>query len=233
MEAFWDERARENAAYFVENRLDYADPDLEALWASGEEVVSAFEQRLGLRIGAGDDVVEIGCGIGRLTRVLRGRAASVRALDVSGEMLERARRENADLDDVEWLHGDGRTLAGVADASADGVFSHVVFQHLPDAALTYGYVREMGRVLRPRGWAAFHVSNDPVVHRRPPLSRNLPARAMAAAGRWPKGSVHAAWLGSAVDLEELRGTADGAGMDVERVDGEDTQFCLVLLRRRG
>jgi ubiquinone/menaquinone biosynthesis C-methylase UbiE len=77
------------------------------------------------------------------------------ALDVSQEMLARARELNAQVQNVEWIHGDGRTLAPIGDGAVDGCFSHVVFQHLPDPEMTLGYVREMGRVLRPGGWAAF------------------------------------------------------------------------------
>jgi SAM-dependent methyltransferase len=230
MGAFWDARARENAEYFVENRLDYENPDLEAFWASGAEAVDTFVEHLGLEIGPTDDVVEVGCGVGRLTRVLAERAASVRALDVSSEMLERARTHNPGLSGVEWLHGDGLTLTGVRDASADGVFSHVVFQHIPDPRITYGYVAEMGRVLRPGGWAAFQVSNNPSIHEQRPGLRH---RVAAALGRAPKGAGDPAWRGSAVDLGTLRSTAAGAGLDVERITGEGTQYCLVLLRRRG
>ncbi|MEA2171411.1 MAG: hypothetical protein QOF76_4711, partial [Solirubrobacteraceae bacterium] len=132
MAGFWDDRARENAPFFVDNRVDYASPDLAAFWAAGDEAVSYFEERLGLAIAPGDEVVEIGCGIGRVTRVLAQRAKTVQALDVSAEMLARAREHHATLANVEWLLGDGLTITGVADASADGVFSHVVFQHLPD-----------------------------------------------------------------------------------------------------
>ena len=32
---FWDERAREDAFYFVDSRLDYGDPDVERFWAGG------------------------------------------------------------------------------------------------------------------------------------------------------------------------------------------------------
>ncbi len=214
MEAFWDARARENAAFYVDNRLDYDAPDLDAFWAAGEEGADFVLRGLGLSVGPDDDLVEIGAGIGRITRVLAARARSVRALDVSAEMLARA----PEIHGVEWVHGDGRTLTGIADASADGVFSHVVFQHLPDPALTYGYVAEMGRVLRPGGWAAFQVSDDPAVHRR-----RL---------RGGKAARHPAWLGSAVDLATLRATADAAGLDVERTVNEGTQYCLVALRRR-
>jgi SAM-dependent methyltransferase len=162
---FWDERARENALFYVDNTLDYADPDHERFWAAGEEAVSAILGELGVEVRPADVLVEIGCGVGRLTRALAARAGHVTALDVSGEMLARARELNPALRNVSWLQGDGESLAGIAGASADACFSHVVFQHLPDPELTLGYVREMGRVLRPGGWAAFVLSTDPAAHR--------------------------------------------------------------------
>lgn len=226
---FWDARAREQALYFVDNTLDYADPDLERFWAGGEQAVDAILGALGVTVGPGDELVEIGCGVGRLTRPLAVRAAGVTAVDVSAEMLDRARRLNPGLANVRWLHGNGESLEGVPDASADGCFSHVVFQHLPDAALTLGYVREMARVLRPRGWAAFGVSTDPAVHRP---QRSARQRVAALLGRGPRGQSHPAWVGSAVDLAELEAVASDSGLEVKRVLHPRSQFTLVLARRR-
>jgi SAM-dependent methyltransferase len=148
---------------------------------------------------------------------------------VSREMLARARALNPALANVAWVHGDGESLAGIEDASADGCFSHVVFQHLPDPELTLGYVREMARVLRPGGWAAFGLSTDPSVHR--PRHR-AGWRLAALLGRGPRGQEHPAWLGSAVPLDRLRRAAGDAGLEVERVLHPDTQFTLVRARRR-
>ena len=50
-------------------------------------------------------------------------------------------------------------------------------------------------------------------------------------GRAPRGQRDPAWLGSAVDLDELRAAAADGGTQVERVVHEGTQFCLVLLRK--
>jgi SAM-dependent methyltransferase len=231
MGAFWDSRARENAAFFVENRLDYGDTDLERFWETGPEIVDTVLGQLDIALTPADDVVELGCGIGRLTRVLAARCASVRALDVSQEMLRRARELNQELADVAWLHCDGRRLTGVADASADVFFCHVVFQHVPNPSITYGYIVEVGRILRHGGWAAFQVSDDPAIHLTPPKATSLTHRARALLGRGPKGSTHPAWLGSAIDLDEVRSAAEGCGMTVERIVGRGTQFCYVLLRR--
>ena len=229
MGGFWDERARENAAFFVDDRLDYRDTDLERFWAGGERAVddtlAAVEAP---PLEPRHTVLEVGCGIGRLTRVLAARAGRVIALDVSAEMLTQARGANPGLANVEWRHGDGTTLSGVPDASVDVVFSLVVFQHIPDPAITLGYVREMGRVLRPGGWTAFQVSTDPAVHRR---STPLRLRAAAALGRAPKGRTHPAWMGSAVEPDALQAAAGQAGLRVERMSGVGTQFCIVRLGR--
>ncbi len=232
MSEFWDARAKEDAFFFVDNQLRYGDPDLERFWAGGVEVVEKALEFTGATIAPDDEIVEIGCGVGRLTRPLAERGASVRAIDVSAEMLERARELNPELENVEWIQGDGESLSGVEDASADACFSWVVFQHIPDPEVTLGYVREMGRILRPGGWAIFQISDAPGVHERRPASTRVKDAIRSRAGRAPKGQHHPAWLGSSVDLDRLRDVASESGMDTERIVGEGTQHCLVMLRRR-
>jgi SAM-dependent methyltransferase len=228
---FWDERAREDAFFFVDNRLDYRDPDVERFWADGESDLRRVLDLAGVAIRPGDSIVDVGCGLGRLTRAAKALGAgSVHAIDVSSEMLERAREYNAELEDVTWVHGDGTSLAGIPEGVADGVVSHVVFQHIPDPQITLGYVRDMGRVLKPGGWAAFQVSNDPDIHK--PRKGVLKRRLARVVGREPRGAEDPAWLGSAVDLDELQAVAGQAGMELERVEGAGTQFCIVCLIRR-
>ena len=229
MQTYWDEKAREDAFYFVDNRLEYGSPDEARFWAGGEEALELLLEIAGASIEPDDVIVDIGCGLGRLTRAAAARAAHVRAIDVSEEMLRRARRLNAELDNVQWIHGDGRTLRPIEDASVDGCISLVVFQHIPDPAITLGYVREMGRVLRPGGWAAFQVSTDARIHRP---NQRFRERLLSLAGRAPRGQRNPAWVGSAVDLEDLRATAAECGLEVERVEDPGTQYCTVLLRRR-
>ena len=232
MRRFWDQRADEDAFFFVDNRLTYGAPDLDRFWSEGEKTLDALLELVGADIDASDHVVEIGCGVGRLTRAVARRAADVRAIDVSPRMLELAREHNSDLDNVEWLTGDGRGLTGMEDDSADACVSHVVFQHIPDPAITLGYIRDIGRVLRPGGWAAVHVSNDPSIHRPRKGLRHLLGDIGAALRRAPRGQRHPAWLGSAVELAAVETAADASGMDLERVVGEGPQFCYLLMRRR-
>lgn len=229
---FWDERAEDDAFFAVDSRLEYRNPDVERFWAEGARDLERLLAVLGVELRGDEAVVEIGCGVGRMTRVLAQGAASVRALDVSKRMLEVARSHNRELANVEWILGDGASLAGIDSASADAVVSHVVFQHIPDPEITLGYVREIGRVLRPGGWAAFVISNDPRVHR----PRGRFGRARVAFQRllrrhhdWLE-NPH--WLGSHVEIAALRHAVRDGGMDVERTVGEGTQYCAVRLTRQ-
>ncbi len=228
-ERFWDARAKEDAFFFVDNRLRYKDPDVERFWAEGERDLDWLLDQVDAEIAASDVSLDIGCGVGRLTRVLAGRASRVVSVDVSAEMLARAQELNAHLDNVEWVHGDGTSLHRVDDASIDSAISLVVFQHIPDPHITLGYIGELGRVLRPGGWAAFQVSTNPEIHRH---RRGPRERVLNLLGRSPRGQDHPAWLGSAVDLEDLRAAANDGGLDVERIEQPGSQFCLVLVRRR-
>lgn len=228
MRSFWNARAREDAFYFVDTRQPYGDPQPDRFW-DVEALVDYALGALGVTLDPGGVALEIGCGLGRITRVLAARSREVLAIDISDEMLTRAREHNPQLHNVRWILGDGVSLAGVGDASVDACVSIVVLQHIPDPAVTLSYVREVGRVLRPGGWAALQVSDDPTIHRpRQGIGRRL----LALAGRAPRGQHHPAWLGAPVDLTALAAAAGDGGTEVERVWGEGTQYCQVLLRRR-
>lgn len=233
MREFWNQRALEDAYYFIDDRRAYRDPAAGTFWADGEHDLDRLLGLVDARLQSDDEALDIGCGVGRLTRVMAGRVARVYAIDVSSVMIERARAQHVGLDNVEWIVGDGHTLQPVRDQSVDVCISHVVFQHLPDPAVTLDYVAEMARVLRPGGWAAFQVSNDPLAHRPRGGTKASLRRLASAIGRAPRGQSNAAWLGSAIELSELRSVAASRGLVLDRVVGEGTQFCLIRARKSG
>jgi len=88
---------------------------------------------------AGADVLDLGAGTGKLTRVLARRFACVIAVEPSDEMRSR-------IDGGETLAGTAEEIP-LADASVDGVFCGECF-HWFDWAVA---LREIERVLRPHG----------------------------------------------------------------------------------
>ncbi len=101
-----------------------------------------------------DLALDFGCGAGRLTRALAAHFTHAIGIDVSASMIAAADELNADIDNVEFRENAAPQLQGIADASVDFVFSHIVLQHIPPA-LAAGYVEEFFRVLAPGGAAAF------------------------------------------------------------------------------
>ena len=85
-------------------------------------------------------------------------------LDVSGEMVRRARTRLGHVANVEFVEGDGVSLAAFPESSFDLVFSHIVFQHAPREVFA-GYLPEVVRVLKPTGSFVFQlpecVNEDP------------------------------------------------------------------------
>ncbi len=106
----------------------------------------------------GLDVVELGAGTGRLTRLLAPRVRSIKAFDTSAHMLETAEKSLREMGLSNWKTGvaDHRKIP-VADASADLVISGWSFCYLAvwggadwQSALQDG-LKEIERILRPGG----------------------------------------------------------------------------------
>ncbi|MBI4184634.1 MAG: methyltransferase domain-containing protein [Proteobacteria bacterium] len=124
-------------------------------------------------------VVDLGCGPGRVTRLLQGRwpEALVTGVDASAEMLDRARRE-AEAEGqraIRWIAAD--LAAWLPEEPADVLYSNAAFQWLPDHESLYP--RLMG-VLAPGGALAVQIPHmtDQPTHRTPlELAASEPWRA--------------------------------------------------------
>lgn len=97
-------------------------------------------------------VLDVGCGTGVVAITAARLGAQVKAIDLTPELLERARESSALADvDVEWREGDAEELP-FGDGEFDAVLSQFahMFAPRPEVAL-----REMLRVLRRGGIVAF------------------------------------------------------------------------------
>jgi ubiquinone/menaquinone biosynthesis C-methylase UbiE len=93
------------------------------------------------------DVADIGSGTGFMAAGLAPLVRKVYAFDGSAAMLEVARQNLKEFDNVIYQESDGLSLP-LSDASLDAVFANMYLHHCPDplAAIT-----EMMRLLRPGG----------------------------------------------------------------------------------
>ena len=200
----------------------------------GEAELDQLQNSLDFEIKPSDRVLEIGCGVGRLTWTLARRAQEVWALDISSEMLEMAKENLPDFSNVHFLLGDGTTLADIPSGSKDLVFSALTLTHLPHRSLVLGYLAEAARVLAPGGRLAVQVNNESkarflarmAVHQTLSMLMIRRGRRRLERGR--------TWSGSRIDLAAVREGLEAGGMRLLRVSGTASLACWIhAVREQG
>ncbi len=147
--------------------------------ADAEDTLDILRETIGIR--SSDVFLEIGCGVGRVGRVLAPFVREWIGCDVSANMLRLAQRRLLGLANIRLQEISGYDLQPIADNSVDAVYTTVVFMHLEEWD-RYGYVLEAMRVLKPggrfycdnvdlaskKGWAVFEESRTTFPpHERP------------------------------------------------------------------
>jgi SAM-dependent methyltransferase len=114
----------------------------------------------------GTKVLEVGCGTGYFTRELVKTGADITAIDISPDLIEKARREN-DATNVRFVVENAYAMS-FPDGTFDTVIGSSVLHHLElDAAL-----REFHRVLKPGG--TVHFTEPNMLNPQIALQKNIP-----------------------------------------------------------
>ncbi|MGH9661726.1 MAG: class I SAM-dependent methyltransferase, partial [Bryobacteraceae bacterium] len=213
MRAEWNERAREDAYYFVSfGRRHQSD---EEFFATADDVVRDLETAIA-RIGPGDRRVrralEIGCGPGRLMLPMSWNFGEMHGVDVSEEMIRLAMGHLHDIPSAFPRLTGGVDLAVYPDGFFDFVFSYAVFQHIPDRNVVLGYLAEAARVMRPGGILRCQINGLPEMENHP-----------RAATTWDGARI------SVGEIAEFAGTHD---MQLLALEGIGTQYMWTTIRKK-
>jgi len=205
MQREWDARARENARFYVATaRRDWSDQEF---FESGERNVSEEILTDMINICQGKDprrmrVLEIGCGVGRVTRALAQVFGEVYAVDISGEMVRQARAALSDLPHVHVYQNNGKDLEVLGRARFDFAFSSIVFQHIPSREVIESYVRAVRRRLRRGRLFKFQIQGGETIDSPPDDT----------------------WLGVTFREQEARDMAVRCGFEMRYSYGAGTQY---------
>ena len=200
----WDARAKENAQHYV--ATSRAHWDSEAFLRDGAEQVRELVEKHSTEICKGRApsdmrILEIGCGIGRMTFALSRLFGSVDAVDISPEMIAQAGVILAERSNVRLHVNNGADLSMFPDASFDFAISVIVFQHIPRRAIIENYIRETWRVLRPGSLFKFQVQGCAI----------------------PEHLANT-WVGVGFSEGEMRELAGRTGFEVTESSGAGTQY---------
>src|ERR1700679_446954 len=104
----WNTRATDDAFYYIASwRKDW---DISGFFGSGdkdyEQLVAPVLDRLGFS-PAGKIMLELGCGAGRMTHAFAAHFDRVIAVDVSEQMLDRAKQLLPEAENVQWRRANG------------------------------------------------------------------------------------------------------------------------------
>jgi SAM-dependent methyltransferase len=205
----WNRRAIEDARYYVAyGRRNLGDEEF-----AGTAVDTGVLARVARDFAwlpqeaRARRVLEIGCGLGRLMRPLSRECGEIHGIDISDEMVARARQWLAGIPHAH-VHVAANDLCAFASASFHYVYSFAVFQHIPDRRCVFRYFDEALRVLQPGGIFTAHLNSLPVM----PVPPNT-------------------WCGVAIPAADIAACARDAGWQLLSMEGAGTQYLWVTMRK--
>jgi ubiquinone/menaquinone biosynthesis C-methylase UbiE len=214
MKRDWNERAHENAKWFIntfkteQTEEEFAASCLNDIQLGVFGLLDALTWRRNPRQLR---LLEIGCGIGRMTGHLAEIFGEVHGVDVSGEMVRQGRERLRHLPNVHFHECNGVNFAEFPDDHFDVIFSAYVFQHVPAHEIICANIRDAYRVLAPGGAFRF-MAND--VNNAEFLSM-------------PKNT----WTGAAFSAADSRRLARELGAQLVSLYGEGTQYFWAMFRK--
>ena len=216
MKRDWNSRAQEDPHWYINCIQHHQSP--QDFDASGlAEVDSLVRPDLRLlcdgRDPGGLSLLELGCGLGRMSRPLAGIFGQVCATDVSGEMIAQARGRSSGYASLRFLETNGVDLREVAGQSIDVAFSVYVFQHIPSAEVICSNLNEVYRVLRPGGTFKFQFNS-------------------VVAPEYLQ-TTKSTWAGDVLSAERLRALTVEWGARLIGLSGAGSQYAWAILRKPG
>jgi SAM-dependent methyltransferase len=214
MKRDWNERAREDAKWFI-NSIRRGQTEEEFDNNGRVEVGLLVKADLPILVWGRDPgslrALEIGCGVGRMTKHLAGIFGEVHGTDVSSEMILQGRERLRSYHNIHLHETNGSDFAEFPDEHFDFIFSSYVFQHVPSKEIILSNIREAYRLLKPDSIFKFIVSSV--------VNQELM--------QIPKDT----WLGATLSEQEICQIAQGLGARLTGLTGVGTQYCWILLRK--
>ncbi len=150
---FWEQAATtpQSALAAVDGSADESILQATGQWAARQVAQAVLLQ-------PHDQVLELGCGVGRIGRELAPQCRRWQGVDIADNMLTVAKNRTRHLSNVAFQHLTRTNLSMFASASFDKAYSVAVLIHL-DKEDVFLYLQEVARVLRRGGILYFDTWN--------------------------------------------------------------------------
>lgn len=150
----WNQAATQDAINYILGSAWKSDLDVKAFFdlksKQAEKDTASFFREMDF-IPSGKRMLDIGCGIGGMTRYFSEVFAKAHGVDISEEMVEKAVELNKDKHDLYFKAINGFDLSLYEENFFDFCFSFATFQYFPSKTMIHNYFMEIARVLKPKG----------------------------------------------------------------------------------
>jgi ubiquinone/menaquinone biosynthesis C-methylase UbiE len=155
-QADWEELASIDPMWAVLSEADKRGNkwDAEEFFTTGRDEIDRLMIEIGLLATSRGKALDFGCGVGRLTRALLAYYREAHGVDVSANMIKKAKQLTPTCN---FHLNESQNLSQFPDSTFDLVYSNRVLQHLPSSAMISSYLREFFRVAAPGGLVIFQV----------------------------------------------------------------------------
>lgn len=156
----------------------------------------------------GKKVLEIGCGIGRMTEFFANDFEDAYGIDISEKMIEEGKKYLAHLNSnkIHLIATDGVNYP-FENNFFDLVFSYIVFQHMPSKEVVKKNLEEVFRVLNPNGIAKIQLRGGSQPHK----------------WKW--------YYGPSFSLSEATEIMNEIGFKILKTEGEETKRFWLWLEK--
>lgn len=209
MRAEWNQRAQEDAHYYV--AFGRRDQDDEEFFATAKGLVgelAAELKRLPAAPRSQRRALEIGCGPGRLLRPMSQYFGQIYGVDISDSMIAIAKEKLRDIPNAFPQAVGGSDLKLFPDRHFDFIYSYAVFQHIPSTEVVFSYLRETVRVLRTGGIARLQLNGLPKSSR-----------------------AYTTWEGVRIGADEIQAFTREHGIELLALTGIDSQYMWTTWRK--
>jgi len=160
----WNKLAKENSLYYINSDKGRGITEKEFKESGFNDYM--FHIASDLLIGERfrpyqSTILDLGCGVGRITEFMSFDFKEVIGIDISGVMIRKAKKRLKKFTSVKFIETDGESIP-LPDNSIDLVFSYLVFQHIKDREMVEKNFEEVYRALKPKGLFKVRIRSDKV-----------------------------------------------------------------------
>lgn len=151
---WWNNKAKDNPLYWIISNENSKSED--KFFATGIDSYNLITKDINIKQNM--DVLEVGCGVGRITFQFAKYCNIVNGVDICSEYIRLANeyKNRFKVSNIDFYENDGENFDIFNNNQFDFVYSYIVFQHIPYEETLINNIINIHRVLKINGIFKFH-----------------------------------------------------------------------------